>query len=66
MNKQDELREKVKYLHNHFGTPYAFIAKGSGVSKEYISRWINEQRNVSDKVYTDIDNFINEILEKRD
>lgn len=66
MKDQKKLREKVLYLHTHYGTPYAFIAKGAGVSKEYISRWINEQRNVSDKVYTDIENFINGILEKRD
>lgn len=61
MKEQNELREKVRDLHNNFGTPYAFIAKNVGVSKECISTWVNGHRNVSEKLYKDIESFVKKL-----
>ena len=61
MNEQNPLREKVLELHNIYGTPYAFIAKNIGVSKECISRWVNGHRNLSQKLYDEVENFVNSL-----
>ncbi|WP_433708686.1 hypothetical protein [Paenibacillus illinoisensis] len=45
MNDQ-ELRALVLEIRNSYGTPIAFIANKCGVSREHISRWMNNDSYV--------------------
>lgn len=45
MNDQ-ELRVSVLEIQNRYGTPIAFIANKCGVSREHVSRWLNNDSYV--------------------
>lgn len=40
---ENELRSALISFQKRFGTPITFIAKKCGVSREHLSRWINNE-----------------------
>lgn len=48
--KQEEMRDKVKAIHEKYFVPYAKIAKAIGVSAGYISLFVKGERNLGDGV----------------
>lgn len=54
MNDQ-ELRASVLEIQNRYGTPVSFIANKCGVSREHMSRWLNNDLYlISDELKTKI------------
>lgn len=60
--KQEKLRNDILKIRERYGTPYAFIARNVGVSKEMINMFANGKANLSQELYQKLENYINMLL----
>ena len=56
MNQQ-ELRKRIKHLHDVFNMPYTLVAHNVNVSSGYIGQWINETKTLSDEKFEEVKKF---------
>ena len=58
---QNELRKRIKHLHDCLGMPYTMVAKYCDLSGGYICLWIQGNKNLSKEKFEQVEEFYNEI-----